>query len=95
MDAGRMTIEQIRDRSRRYAAGEFATKRKSARLPGMTDEDAYRAECLRKLSAPNPPAELVDSLVRHWMRCHGRGVRASRLLGRKAALALFGDILAA
>jgi hypothetical protein len=57
-------------------------------------EIEYRAECLRQLSAPNPPADLVASLVRHYQRAMGRGVRASRLLGRKRSIELFADILA-
>lgn len=66
-------------------------KRKT--IDAMTDAE-YAARCLRQLEGTNPPAELVDSLLRFYMRCHSRGVRASRLLGRKAALALFADVLA-
>ena|ERR1700677_3110917 len=66
-----------------------------AELAERNREIEYRAECLRKLSGPNAPADLVASLVRHYQRAMGRGVRASRLLGRKMTLALFGDILSA
>jgi hypothetical protein len=56
-------------------------------------EIKIRDERMRLLSGPYPPAWLVDDLLAHYMRCHSRGVRASRLLGRKMTLALFGDIL--
>jgi hypothetical protein len=98
-----MTIDQIRERSRQYASGNpplslAEAKRRYRKLvsqqpkPEQSDE-SYRRECLAALAFPDPPAWLVDSLVSHFMRAHSRGVRASRLLGRKTALALFSDIL--
>lgn len=99
-----MTIDQIREASRKYAAGNpplslAEAKRRYRKLVSQQpkpeqSEESYRRECLAALACPDPPSWLVDSLVGHFMKAHSRGVRASRLLGRKVALALFGDILA-
>ena len=106
-----MTIEQIRAASREYAMRSVPLTRRQQRKSQMqsgwksvpvkhepprelTDAE-YRAECLQKLSGPNPPAELRDSLVSHYMRIMvSRGVKASRMLGKVAMERLFSDILA-
>lgn len=65
--------------------------RSHQRIAAISDE-AYRRECTAALSLPDPPEWLVESLVRHYARLMGRGVRASRLLARKQMLALFPDL---